>query len=120
MNWKQPTNVWQWMSLCAPAISGLLALWAADVLMAPVPRLHLANGADVVNIGAILYRALFVSTSAMTAVSVPLAFFLTRNQSWLARIGNTVGLTFLLVFFNSFIALAGCAAVSEVGSIISR
>ena len=120
MNWKQPRNPAQWMLLCAPAVAGLLALWGANVWMSPVPRLHLQNGAEVVNIGAILRRDLLVLISAMTVASIPLALAHARGELWLARLGNTLGLTLLLVFFNSCIALGGCAAVSAASNMISR
>ncbi len=120
MNWRKPSTVWQWMLLCAPAVGALLALWAAEVWMEPVPRFHVREGLDVVNVGAVLNRAAKISMSVMTGVSLPLAFILTRNQSWPGRIANTLGVTVGLVFVNSFVAFGGCMLVSAGISVVSR
>ena len=120
MNWKQPHNVWQWMLLSAPAVGDLLALWAADTWMPRVPRYHVREGLDVVNVGAELNRMALISVSTITVLSLLLAFAFTRNQPWPRRIANTLGVALILVLLNSFVAFGGCMLVSAGISVVSR
>ena len=116
-----PRTVWQWLSLCAPAIAALLALWAAEVWLPPIPKLRLHEGTvEVVNVGAMIRRALIVSLGTMAVFSLPLAIVFTRSQSWPNRIASVVGVTVVLVFLNSFVAFGGCVVVSVVGNATSR
>ena len=112
MDWRKPRNIWQWMLLFMPAVAALLALWAADVWLPPVPMLHVSGHVDVANVGAIIRRGAMISMGTMTTFSLPLAFVFTRNQPILIRTVNTLGVIFCLVFLNSFVAFGGCMLVA--------
>lgn len=111
IDWKQPRKVWQWMLLGMPAVAAMVAVWAADSWMPPVPMIHGGDGVDVANVGAVIGRGLTVSLWTITAFSLPLAFAFTRNQPWPIRIANTLGVAFCLVFLNSFVEFGGCMLV---------
>ena len=119
MNWRKPRNVGEWLLLLLPAIAALLALWAADIWLPPVPKRFTANGVAYVNVSAIIGRSLNISFGTMAVFSLPLAVLFTRHQPWPLRLASIIGLTFSLIFLNSFVAFGGCMVAGMAANVVS-